>query len=359
METPGIVRLLKTALYERILRIAYIEEKHNLHEDFQDIDEDLMISHIKAYIIKAYEDIEEEVERELFLDLIREPGIMENGIIDVTIFHTLIREFIRSLNSLKSNIGDRVNKSVIYNFKELERYKTTSIYKGLRKSNSKIAQIIKDYHGYFTLKELKEKANEEPIGKGIYKEYIISEEELKIIEAVKECPSLNQISHLLYDTRKNCEFHCDHEIRSDSDIFKKLLVYTKKDNPRFNIIFEDGTIVCYNEGDIRIRPYNFKHLLKYTKLYFAKNYDYMLNIYENPLTINFNIDSELFEFGPTIEPTNIEANKEEIARQMIINSSNHVLDMLIDYEDIYTKKIIDDSKKELVKIKEITKKYDF
>ena len=358
METPDLVNLLQTRLYDRIIRMSYIEEKEKLHEDFQDIDEDLMISHIKAYIIKTYEEIEDDEEKTRFINIVNDPEIEKSRIIDVTIFHILIQNFIKSLNSLKSKIGDRVNRHIIDDLKELEKYKTKDIYKELKKENNKIAQIIKDYHGYVTFNELKEKSHDEPYYVDGYQEYVISEEELKIIEATKKYPIPNQMAHLLFDTRKNCEYHCDHEIKSDKEILKKLLVSTNKCSPRYDIVFDDGTIVCYNEGNIRIRPYNFKQLLRYTKLYLAKNYDTLLDSYENPLNISFDIDSDFFDFGPTIEPTDFESNSDEVARQMIINSFIHAHDMLIDYEDIYTKEIIDESKKELVKVKEITKKYD-
>ena len=334
MEIPNIVKLVKNKAYSSMISAAYREEKRFLHEDFQDIDDDLMISHAKAYMVGRYLELNNDREREHFLDIIRS-GILIIGLID---------DFIKSLNAMKSKIGDHVHDDILYDLKALEKYKDTDMYKKLSKGNNRIASIIKEYHGYVTLKELKEKCHDEPLIIGDYKEYIISEEEIKIIEATKNHPLPNQIAHLLFDYRKNNDYRCDHKINNDNEVLKNLLVNTKQNSPRYDIIFEDGTIVNYNEGDIRIRPYNFKQVLRYTKLYFVQNFDEMYEVYTQ--------SSNIFYRGDAKPPM------AEIERQMILNSFVNVLSLLIDYEDIYTKRTIEDSKKNLVKIKEIAKKYD-
>ena len=333
MEIPGIVKLLKTKMFGNIVSSAYREGKKFLYEEFQDIDDDLMISHAKAYIVKKYEEIEDELERDLFMDAFRD-GVIIIGLVD---------DFIKSLNALKSKTGDPVHKDILDSLKELEEYKNTDLYKKISRNNNEIAKIIKDFHGYVTIKELKDRCHDEARGGKNYREYVISEDEIKIIEATKNNPLPNQIGHLLFDDRKNNDYYCDHEIKTDGEILKRLLVSTNRNSPRYDIIFEDGTIVCYKEGDIRIRPYNFKQVLRYTKLYFVKEFDELYETYKNSIEIYSKTKK-----SPT----------EQIGRQMILNSFVHILTILIDYEDIYTKKIIDDSKNDLIKIKEITKKYD-
>lgn len=352
MKIPSIVYVLKMNLVGKKIVSEYLRQKEKLLPEFQDIDDEIMISHAKGYIAKVYEEKSPTEQVELLLRL-------RDSLQSEAVISFLVGEFIKCLNALKANIGDPVHETALYKLKELEQYEKEDIYKKISQENNRIAKIIKEYYGYVTIGELKAKCHDEPRGGKFFKEYIVSEEEIKLIEAVKKCPVPNQMAHLIYDTRKNNEYHCDHEIRSESDALKQLLVSTNKDSPRYNIIFEDGTIVCYNEGDIRVRPYKFGQVLRYTKLFFAKNYETMLNAYTNPLIFSINMedgsisitnDSEVFEFEP---------DSEFVTQQMVINSFINVINMLNDYEDVYTKKIIEDSKQDLEKAKELTKKYQF
>ena len=331
MGNQDIVELLKTQHFDRLIHISYKEEKQLLHEDFQDIEEDLMVSHVKGYIVKIYEKLETDEEKKEFIDSL-------NSMAGFTILHALVRDYMANVNSLKYKIGDLVDQSISETIKELEKYKDSKVYKELSKDNNKIVKIIKEYHGYLTLKELKSKCHEES-NDG---EYIISEEEIKIIEATKNYPIPNQLAHLLFADRKEWDYYCDHEIKSDKESLKSLLVSTNKSNPKFDIVFDDGTIVCYQDGDIRVRTYNFKQVLRYTKLFCAKNFDKLSMFLNDPINeIYFNAETP-----------------EKKGKQFIIQSFIRTRALLTDYECVYTKKMIEDAKTNLAKVKELTKKYD-
>ena len=333
MKTPNIVDLLKTQLFDDIIHLAYIKSKKYLHDDFQDLDDDLMVSHVKAFIVMVHNSLDDDLEKEEFIN-----GI-QNVVKGPTMIHILVRDFIGNVNSLKSKIGDFVDKSIIEVMKELDNYKCTEVYKTLSKGNNQIASIIKNAHGYLTIKELKEHCHDEQIDE----KYVISEEEIKIIEIAKKYPHSNQLAHLLFDDKKDLDYYCDHEINGEKDALKHLLISTNKQNPKYDIVFEDGTIACYNEGYIRIRSYNFKHVLKYTKLYFAKNYDKLLSFINDPMNaMLFDIDSP-----------------DKKGAYLITQSTLYVRVLLSSYETVYTRKMIEDSKKRLDEVKKLTKKYDF
>ena len=331
MENKEIVELLKTELFNFLIKNAYIDEKKFLHEDFQDVEDDLMISHAKAYIVKIYDGLETAEAKKEFIDFL-------NDMAGPTMIHSLVRDYMANVNSLKYKIGDRVDQKLPETIKELEGYKDSNVYKELSKDNNKIARIIKEYHGYLTLKELKSKCHEES-NDG---EYIVSEEEIKIIEATKNYPIPNQLAHLIFADRKEWDYHCDHEIKNENEALKSLLVSTNKSNPKYDIVFDDGTIVCYKAGDIRVRAYNFKQVLRYTKLYCARNFDKMSLFFDDPKNSK-RFDAETPE------------NK---GKQFIIQSFIRTRGLLADYECVYTKKMIEDAKTNLDKVKELTKKYD-
>ena len=323
-----IIKLLNDPEVERSIRGIYRIVSTHLKDEFKCIDEDTMISYAKAYLIHEYNSIENKYDKKHFLVEIKK------GII-----YPVLDNFIRSLNGSIAKPGELVKKYVVDEIRELKEAKDTEIYRILSQDNKYIAREIAKYHGFHTIGYFKKRAEE---NKGVqsYLEHIIPEEELKIIEATKNYPIPNQIAHMLYDVRSNIYYYCDHTINSEDEKLKNLLVSTKQQNPRFEIVFKDGTIVEYNNGDIRIKPYTFKQLVEYTKLYFAQEFDGLLETYDS-----YN------------QPTQQPVSNEKKGRDMLLDAYTSVRGMFEDYGDIYTQKMIDDYKKELVLLKETSKKY--
>lgn len=328
MEKPIIIDLLKSSEYRQIVANMYFNAKQYLDEEFQFEDDRTMISYVRAYFTNVYESIDNDKAKQLFL------MSLNSGFT----FVELMDDFVEKINATKATMGDLIHKEIVKEFEELRDYKDTKINQELSKSNKEISKIINEFHGYTTPTKIRRAMKDD----SIYQEYKISEEELQIIERTKKYFMPNQLAHMLYDEKKDSDYYCDHEINSDDEMLKRLLVSTNKDNPRIEIVFPDGMIVDYYKGDIRIKPYNYSQVVEYTKLFCAAHYEEMKTCFEATLRIMGSDDDY-----PTYE----------LGKQMILNSFVNVYAMLHSYEEIYTQKMIDDSKKEFVKIKETANKY--
>lgn len=329
--TPDIVRLLEDDENRKIVTELRKNIKKYLVNEFQDLDDKTIELYIMGYIINAYEIQPNDFSKKLFIDSLCNNAYLAE----------LMDDFVEKINGTKSIIGDRVRIDAIEIINQLKDYKKSDIYKELSKSNKEIAKIIKQYHGYFTITELKKLADNPPKGKFV--PYIISNEELEIIECVKENNFINKLGHILYDENKGQRICCNPDISSEEDILKNLLANTGKNNPPFDIVFKDGTIVDYYRGYIRVRRYNFKHVIELVKLYYAQNFEKMKERYNKKIFIT-NLTNEELSY--------------QIGKQMVVSSFISVLNILNGYEQIYTKQMIENSKKEFVKIKETVEKYD-
>lgn len=321
-KNPKVIDILNTSEIKKIVTEIYLIEKERLKKEFQIIDDKTMIAYLRAFITNKYQELSNDSEKKYFIEALRSKFI----IVD------LMDEFIESINATKARAGELIDEDVREELEELAEYKDTKIYKELSKSDKEIAKIINEYHGYISLNQLKKGAQEE----GPYFGYKISQEEIEIIELTKKYYIPNQLAHMLYDEKREDGLFCDHEIHNDNEVLKELLVSTNKNNPSYEIIFPDGKIVEYFKGDIRVKPYTYKQVLEYTKLYYVQNYKEMKECYS----------------------TEEDIPSYEVGRRMILNSFINVRAMLYKYEDIYTQKMIDDSKKTLVRMKETSKKYD-
>lgn len=322
-------RLLKTLTSdetkEKLLEI-YDVFKDSFKGELQSFDRDTIIMYIKAYCIDIFDNIKDENFK------LRYVMAMEIGLPLPNIFN----EFVEKMNATAAKIAEPIHIEEKDEITYLIQYKNTKIYKELSKSDKEISSIIKECAGYYTINELRN--HKYMIN---FRGYIFTQEELDIIEKTKKFPQLNQFAHTIYDEKVENHYECNHSINGEDDELKRFLVNTNKSNPKYEIIFEDGTIIEYYKGDIRVKPYTFKQILELTKLFCSAYYDEMKIFYENM----FNIDDS-------------KETSYQIGRQMIRNSFVNVR-MMIDYlGEIYTKKMIDDSKKKLIKIKEIADEYD-
>ena len=325
-----IIQVLNDPEIEKNIRGIYRILSNGLKEELQNVDEDTILPYAKAFLVHEYNSMENKYDKKHFITEIRQ-----------AVIYPQLENFIISLNGTVARPGELVKKYIIDEIKDLEDAKDTKIYKELSQNNKYIAKEIARYHGFHSIEYFKRRANE---NKGVqsYLEHIIPEDELKIIEATKEFYIPNQIAHILYDVRSNIYYYCDHTINGEDEKLKNLLVSTKQKNPRFEIVFPDSTIVEYNMGDIRIKPYTFKQLVEYTKLFFAKEFDGLL---------------ETYDYYDQRTATGSKSSNEKKGKAMLLDAYTVVRNMFIEYEYIYTKKMIEDSKKELVLLKETSKKY--
>ena len=139
--------------------------------------------------------------------------------------------------------------------------------------------------------------------------------------------------HELYDVEGMLWPYCEYEDIPEDSILKRFAFHTDESNPLFKIIFEDGTIVEYLFGDLRVLPYKYQDMITLTKLYMTKE------LQDNDIFDTMSIPKEDF-----IMLVRISANRS----QAILNTLSTV----------YTKRMIDDSKKEIEGIKELVKEYN-
>ena len=331
MVNKDILNLLNNKDFQNTLIGTYRCLKTSLRKELQDIEDNIIISYLKSYIMYEYEKIEDDRERVDFITSLKESSSQ-----------ALYNSFVESINGTIANMGDLVDPQVVLELRELLPYKNDDIYKELSKDNKTISKIIAEKHGYLSIKSLKKKAKENPNVKS-YFEHIISEEEIRIIDYAKEDFFFpNYIAHMLFD-EKTYFYYCDCNVNGDSEILKNAILNTNENNPRLDIVYPDGIIVEYHMGEIRVKRYTFHQVVEFTKLYLAKNFSDILSQYENPNC-------------PVIYGAQIDTKK--LATSMILNAFIIVQDMLEAYNDIYTQKKIDEYKKIYTILKETSEKYN-
>ncbi len=305
------------------IHMLYEEYKEKLSSKFQNEDEYTFFSYLKAYFIYEYLK-KDDRQKELFI------VTLEKGIG----YKSTFKEFIEKINAIDATPFELTDKEVLDRLAELRIQSNESIYRELSKSNKEIAKIIKKNYNYYTIDEIKE-------GKSLRignKEYKLSNEEIEIIDGVKKNFQLNQFAHMVYDEKGYFCYECDSEIHNDDEVLKRFLVNTNRNNPEIKIIYSDGKIVDYYNGYIRLKPYNFKDIVEYTKLYYTENYE------------------ELKRFQQDRFKTKTMSYK--VGKSMICLSFEKAISILDGLEDIYTKKTIEEAKEEFTKLKKIVKEYD-
>ena len=220
------------------------------------------------------------------------------------------------LETTKAKMGDVIEKDYFKQMMEITEYKYEPMYDDLSKYNNIITNIIRKSLCFYGIKQIK---------MGNYKapgDYRLSQKEIRMLENVKMIGPINRIIHDSYDNEGIFWSYCEYdEIPEDSP------------NPLFKIVFEDGTIVEYIEGDPRVLSYKFNDLVALTKLNIVEDLE------ENNI---YDINSlEIQEF---------------VAEALLaVSRANSILSTL---EDVYTKRMIETSQRELEGIKELVKEYN-
>lgn len=247
--------------------------------------------------------------------------------INADIYAVNANDIFRTLETSKAKPGEIVELDYFKESIDITEYQDEPMYDDLTKYNDIITRIIKKEHDFYTIKQIK---------MGNYKgprDYRISQKEIRTIENVKLIKPLNRLIHDLYDVEGVYTTYCKYSDIPEDSILKRFAFHTEKANPLFKIVFEDGTIVEYLKGDLRVLSYRFQDLLELTKLHMVQN------LQKNGI---FEIDS-------------LEEKEFILEVIMASNTSKGVLNTL---EDVYTKRMIDHSKRELESIKKLVKDYN-
>ena len=290
----------------------YLNKDNNLERTAQNMEK--FISYLKAQYIKEFFETDDEEIQE---------AIIESAFMG-KVYPNRIYWIFDNINISSAKVGQFMNLDGVKKIKELQQYLNNPMYKELSKKDEYIKKSIIENQKYNTIEEIEN-------GKYIqHKGYTLDKEEIQTIKNAKLIPTINRTIHVLYDEYDEYRIsYCEYE-DIDDEILKKFAFHTNKNNPEFNIIFEDGTIVNYFYGDIRVMPYKLEDYLTYTKLH-------MIEEMEQSNDKEFQNDE--FELLMTIG----------IVRTTI------VLLLLL---EVYTKKMINRSKEKLNDLKQLVKKYN-
>ena len=231
------------------------------------------------------------------------------------------------VEATKAKIGDLIYKNFQNKIEEILDYREDSLYEYLENYNLDIVKYIKKNSFYHTINQIK---------KGNYmvaNTHRLSQEEIKMIENVKMIGPINRIIHANYDVSDYIWPHCEYEEIPDDSILKKFAFHTDKKTPLFRIIFKDGTIVEYFNGDPRVLSYNFQLMLILTKSNIVKC------LRENDI-------DDIESLSP---------NELRTVLDYAMYSSEVFLNTV---GTVYTREMIDDSKKRLENINVLVKEYN-
>lgn len=231
------------------------------------------------------------------------------------------------LETSKATLGEVIEKDYLAQITNLSEYAEDPLYKDISEYNSDISKLIRRTQFYYSINQIK---------KGNYKgpmDYRLSQKEIRTIENVKFIRPINKMIHDFYDEEGVAFKYCAYNKIPEDSILKRFAFHTDEDNPLFDIVFEDGTIVEYLCGDLRVLSYKFQELVVLTKLYFVQS------LKESGV---IDIDS---------------LNREQLIEE--VQSAAHTAENVLKIQDeVYTKKMIDTSKKNLENIKRLVKEYN-
>lgn len=315
---------------------------NNIKELIKDLkSEDFIASAKKSYYFLTSEKEENKVSFEEYISALRglfidkfitaiseeEINYIMNAAQNSDIFAVDANGIFKLVEATKAKIGDLVEKDCLKKIRDITDYQDEPLYDDLSKYNNVIVKYIKDIHFYYSIRQIK---------MGNYKaeaNYRLSQKEIRMIANVRMIGPINRIIHANYDINDFLWPCCDFDEIPEDSVLKRFAFHTDKENPLFKIVFEDGTIVEYLYGDLRVLSYKFQSLLTLTKLNIVKILE------ENKI-----YDVEFLE-------------KEDLIK-VLVHATNIAQATLNTLTEVYTRKMIDDSKKELEDIKELVKEYN-
>ena len=330
-----LLNFLKSEDFKNFIYENYSEYINKLNQELRN--PDVFMSYCRAFIIDAYYMIDDD-KKNTFVNKIIKKGLLETEIEYLTF----------RLNACSAKPNDHINKESKKFFAELEPYKDSIISKSLSQYREEIFNMLSEEMRVYTIKQIKDGDYEilERDSDGRMSEIILEDSEIKTIEAAHKAGELFDLGHILYDDIKYVKrpsilggfvidnlITCDYE-KADNDGVGNIVFNTLKDRPRYelDIVFEDGIIMQYHQGNIKKKPYTIDQMMTYiyadvTKILKELGFD------ENNIS---SIDSDTLM--STIEDACIE----------VCSQSDFL-------EEIYSKKMISDSKKYVKKLIKIAK----
>jgi len=254
--------------------------------------------------------------------------------------------YIAIIDALNNTCGDIIDYNIKQNLdylNDLRKYESDPAFKELSKRDHEVFKFAKWFNCFTTVEEIKSGEYMVP------NDYKISEEELELMRKAKMTEGINRRIHELYDEDNGERAKCNYAAIKDEEM-KKYAYHTDADNPEFEIILEDGSIINYWRGDIRVKPFSMNDVIYYTKLQFIG--EYYGEIKPNPigcLLSHFNgIDPELDIYSMT---------DEEFARNLF-NAFPEVYGKLYGLDQLPSESIKNKSNEQLEGMKQLIRKYN-
>ena len=249
------------------------------------------------------------------------------------VYFVNITEIFECEDISNARMGDFIQKATIKRIRKEAKNLDDPMYEELSAYDRKISKIIKKTNEYITIKELKMGNYQCPCN------YRLTQKEIRAIENVKLTVPVNRLIHLLYDDLEMFgHYHCKYDEIPEDSVLKMFAFHTNKSNPGIEIVFEDGTIVNYLEGDIRVKTYRYQDLIAYVKLCIIKQYEFIANT----------------EYG-LVEVKDFDDELIKKAVEVVFPMAYCHLDEL---DEVYTKKMIEKSKEEKEERNQLIKKYN-
>lgn len=329
-----LLKYLKSNDFELYANSVFSEYSDKLNKEIKKKD---FATILKAYILDMYNIVDDE-NKDKFVKKIKYSSLTKDE----------IDYFILRLNACFAEPNAHVNKESEEFFEELESYKDNRLCNELSKYGNEVFEMVaEDLGGLFTIKQIKDGEYYIPHkgenGRPDKYGYLLEDDEIEAIEKAHKAGTLVDVGHSLYDDVNYIphvflgkvsferQFNCDYE-KADEDGLGCFVFHTGKDTPQYkvDIVFEDGVIMSYHKGDIRKNPYNMKDILSY--------------IYADAAR-------ELNDMG--INESNISSLDPEELRDILLYSGLEIFSQSEFFSEIYSKKMINNSKayvKKLVKI---------
>lgn len=324
-------KIFESATFREAALEYYERKERFLNDDCKD--PSIFIPYLKAAIMDTYMNADEETKEELLEELSYE--VIEPEL-DIDLIYTI--------NTSVSSEGNKPIRDKDKEYLEsLSEHIDDPIYEELSKHNKDIIKCIVRDNGFKFMRDIKP-------GKTFTsgrKTHTFDEEEIKTLERSKfVIPLLNRV-HELYDEYEGelDKPRCNYDAIEDETL-KKFAFHTDKENFEFEIIFDDGTIMNYCMGDIRFKPFNFKTVVKLTKLAFVELYR---NDSQNDIERIFN------SFNQSIDPYNM---TEEEFDDSISASFEHIYKYLYCADEKESVKMLKDAKEDKIKMNKLILKYN-
>lgn len=334
-----LIKLLKSKRITDSILDMYRTYKGEVLVDVSDKE---MVSYIKSLIIDEYMNGSEEIKK-CNMDL------LSVGFIDNRFVYTAIRH----INASKAKVNDQITpvpvKSLLsYIGKSKESIKDP-IYESLSKYNKQICNSI------CSAKEI----NIVPITKvesGDYSLplfYKLDDEEINKIRQAGILKKLIFSVHSLYDEEQGelGKTKCNYNL-IQNEVIRRLVPHTNKRNPEINVLLEDGTIVNYFNGDIRVKPYNMSELIMLVKLAYTSHYHRGLLIDPKEM------EEALYLLSHGEIDFNFDMTDDEVFSENIRLIAYTIYRLIDDMDQIYSKRMIEQANEEITRSNELALKYE-